>query len=384
MKQFGIYIHWPFCEFKCPYCDFNSHVEESIDEGRWLAAYLSELNRYANTTSKRTVTSIFFGGGTPSLMGSETLGEIIKAISDRWNLCKNAEITLEANPSSAEKNKFIEFKQNGVTRLSLGVQSLDEDSLLFLGRKHSVLEAKEAAILASEVFDRFSLDVIYGLPGQSPTKWKRELEEIFKLVTTHISAYQLTIEPGTQFYRDKVQTGGEAVEKKMFDFTYEFLEKKNLNAYEISNFAKPGHECLHNCTYWNGDDYLGIGPGSHGRITKPDFNYLGLETYATLGIKSPKKWLENVEEKGSGDLRASKLKPSERIDELVICGLRMAKGLDTGKFFSQTGISLYDVINKEKLLTFKERGWVKQNKDTLFLTHKGRSFLNYLAVDLLA
>ena len=170
----------------------------------------------------------------------------------------------------------------------------------------------------------------------------------------------------------------------MFDFTYEFLEKKNLNAYEISNFAKPGHECLHNCTYWNGDDYLGIGPGSHGRITKPGFNYLGLETYATLGIKSPKKWLENVEEKGSGDLRTSKLKPSERIDELVICGLRMAKGLDTGKFFSQTGTSLYDVINKEKLLTFKERGWVKQNKDTLFLTHKGRSFLNYLAVDLLA
>ena len=384
MKHFGIYIHWPFCESKCPYCDFNSHLEENIDEARWLAAYLSELSRYANTTSKKTVTSIFFGGGTPSLMGAETLGEIIKAIKDLWNLAASAEITLEANPSSVEKNKFIEFRKKGVTRLSLGVQSLDEDSLLFLGRKHSASEAKQAAILASEVFDRFSLDVIYGLPGQSLSKWKGELAEIFKLVTTHVSAYQLTIEPGTQFFRDKVQTSGEAVERKMFDFTYDFLEKENLNAYEVSNFAKPGHECLHNCTYWTGDDYVGVGPGSHGRITKPDPNPLKLETYATLGIKSPKKWLESVEEIGSGDLRSSKLKPSERIDELVICGLRMANGLNTEKFYSQTGISLYNVINKDKLLTFKEKGWVKQNKDNLFLTHKGRSFLNYLAVNLLA
>ncbi len=384
MRHFGIYIHWPFCEAKCPYCDFNSHVEESIDEARWLAAYLSELNRYANTTSKKTVTSVFFGGGTPSLMGAQTLGEIITVIKDLWNLWENAEVTLEANPSSVEKNKFIEFQKNGVNRLSLGVQSLDEDSLLFLGRKHSASEAKEAAILASEVFERFSLDVIYGLPGQSLHKWKRELAEILKLVTTHISAYQLTIEPGTQFSRDKVQTSGEAVERKLFDYTCDFFEKENLTAYEVSNFAKPGHECLHNCTYWTGDDYIGVGPGSHGRLTKPVIDSLETQTYATLGIKSPKKWLENVEEKGSGDLRSTKLKLSERIDELIICGLRMAKGLNTGRFFNQTGVSLYDVINKDKLLTFQERGLVKQNKDNLFLTHKGRSFLNYLAVELLA
>ena len=384
MKNFGIYIHWPFCESKCPYCDFNSHVEENIDEPRWLAAYLSELKRYANTTSKNTVTSVFFGGGTPSLMAPQTLGEMLRVIRECWNLWKNAEITMEANPSSVEKNKFIEFKKNGVTRLSLGVQSLDEDSLIFLGRKHTSLEAKKAAILASKFFDRFSLDVIYGLPGQSLTKWKRELDEILKLVTTHISAYQLTIEPGTEFYRDKVQTSGEEVERELFDYTYEYLEKESLNPYEISNFAKPGYECLHNCTYWTGDDYLGVGPGSHGRTTKSDSVSLDVHTYATMGIKSPKKWLENVEKKGSGDLTSSKLKGSERSDELIICGLRMVNGLNAEKFYSQTGVSLYDVINLQKLDNYMERGWVAKNKDNLFLTQKGRIFLNYLAVDLLA
>ncbi len=295
----AIYIHWPFCRSKCPYCDFNSHVRDSIDEGRWRNAYLRELDGFAAETPRRPVTSVFFGGGTPSLMEPATAAAILDRIAARWPIDSNLEVTLEANPSTAEAARFRGFREAGVDRISIGVQALDDDALRFLGRGHSAADARAAVMLASQIFPRFSFDLIWGWPGHRVADWRRQLRAALAIAGEHVSAYQLTIEPGTAFWRDGVPAIDEDASADLFETTREMLAGAGLPAYEISNHARPGAECRHNLAVWRGADYLGIGPGAHGRLSRDGY------TAATRAIKSPEKWLAKVEAGAGRPRRAS-------------------------------------------------------------------------------
>ena len=354
LQPFAIYIHYPFCKSKCPYCDFNSHVRESINNDVWQNAYLAELDKYKNQPAQ--ITSIFFGGGTPSLMPPKMVEAIINKIAQNWQLAADAEITLEANPTSVEYQKFKDFKAAGVNRVSVGVQSFDEAELKFLGREHNANDAKNAIKYAAEVFDNYSFDLIYALTSQIPKSWAAALSEAIKLANYHISLYQLTIEHGTNFYQRKVPVPSDSLAAEFYEITQEITEKHGLPAYEISNHAKAGYESKHNLTYWRYTDYLGIGAGAHGRINGN----------ATVMTKSPEKWLENPLES------ITQLTEQEKFEEKVMMGIRLKEGLP---------IALKPRLQNLEML--KAEGFITETTTRITATNKGFLVLNSLIEKLL-
>jgi putative oxygen-independent coproporphyrinogen III oxidase len=375
--ELGIYIHWPFCEKKCPYCDFNSHVRESIDHSDWLNAYLNELRYYANETPKHIINSVFFGGGTPSLMKASVVGKILDEIQSLWHCSKDIEVTAEANPSSSENKHFKDFRRAGINRLSIGIQSLRDQSLLFLGRLHNADNAINAIKNAAEVFPRFSFDLIYALPGQTPKMWEKELKEALHLAQGHISLYQLTIEPGTEFHKKRVRAAIETVGAELYETTQDIMNKANLPAYEISNHAKKGEESRHNLIYWTGGDYLGIGPGAHGRITHK------LQTDMMHNYRDPEKWLSLAITNKFGGQKRETLSDEERRDELVLMGLRLINGISLQQFKLLTGQPLIKMLDKNKIKTLTHQGYLSTNRGFFKVTSSGRQRLNAIITYLL-
>ncbi len=385
---FGVYIHWPFCLSKCPYCDFNSHVRDSIDHSRWRRALLAELDHFAAETAGREVTSIFFGGGTPSLMAPETVAAVIERVSRNWRLAAEAEITLEANPTSAEAGKFAAFAAAGVGRLSLGVQSLNDEALRFLGRQHSAAEALAAIDLARRHFPRFSFDLIYARPAQSETDWEAELDRALEEGAGHLSLYQLTIEENTVFHgawrRGELQVPEEDQAGNLYDLTQVAMEARGLPAYEISNHARPGQESRHNLTYWRYGDYLGVGPGAHGRLTlERDDCRTGLKI-ATRQHRAPEAWLEAVERDGHASRGEQEIGPDQRLEEMVMMGLRLREGISRAAFLRETGKEAEQVLNGERLRSLSEAGFVTLTDRGLTASHEGRSRLDAVLAHLLA
>ena len=375
MAQFGIYIHWPFCESKCPYCDFNSHVSGILDEAAWRDAYLAELNRYAVETQNHVVTSVYFGGGTPSLMAADTVAAVLQRIQGLWSVSNDFEVTAEANPSSSNRAQFEAFRKAGVNRLSLGMQSLCDESLVFLGRRHTSVEARRAALEAAQVFDRYSLDFIYALPGQTASAWRSELEQILALASGHLSLYQLTIEPGTQFHKNRVPAAGEDVAEVLFRTTRNIMQAAGLADYEISNHALPGEECRHNLIYWRGEYYIGIGPGAHGRLPTHGLNE-GLAVEAIQEIRLPNAWLMAVQSGEGGTQKRTALGREERLEELILMGLRLTEGIEFRRFERLFGAPLLTQLDKQKLEQLTDRGFLEQGENTLAATAKGRQRLN--------
>ena len=336
---FGIYVHWPFCLSKCPYCDFNSHVRrEPIDEERYIDAFRVEFAHRAALTKGRTVSSIFFGGGTPSLMKPQTVAAILESINDHWSVDPRAEITLEANPSSVEAQRFRGYRAAGVNRVSLGVQAFNDPALKALGRLHSAAEAMEALTIAEQIFDRTSFDLIYARPGQTSAQWRTELTAALARGTEHLSLYQLTIEPDTMFERlvdaGKMIVSSPDLQRELWDVTQDVMNKAGMPAYEISNHARPGAESRHNLIYWRYGDYAGVGPGAHGRITVNGIR----RAHATE--KHPEMWLTCVETEGHGLIEDDPLSTEEQGDEFLLMGLRLSEGIDPSRFHVLTGKSL--------------------------------------------
>jgi putative oxygen-independent coproporphyrinogen III oxidase len=350
----ALYIHWPFCAQKCPYCDFNSHVRDKIDQGAWARAYLAELEYYRNLTGPRTVTSIFFGGGTPSLMNPDVAGTVIQKINDLWGIVLNAEITLEANPNSVEVEKFKSFKSNGINRVSIGLQSLDDEQLRFLGRVHTAAEGQRAIDVAAQVFDRYSFDLIYARPGQTAAAWESELRQALAIAGDHLSLYQLTIEPQTPFFtahaRGDFAVPGEDAAAELYTLTDDIMNSAGLPAYEISNYARPGQESRHNLTYWRYGDYVGVGPGAHGRVTVDGVKY------ATRGHRAPEVWMERVSANGHGMHPFTVVPMDDRGVESVMMGLRLASGFDLGGITRETGQDWRDVIAPERIVALVDAG----------------------------
>lgn len=374
--MFGIYVHWPFCAAKCPYCDFNSHVRDTIDQAAWRDAYIREIHHYAALTSGRTVTSVFFGGGTPSLMDPETVAAVIGQIRASWSCDPEMEITLEANPTSVEAAKFRGFREAGVNRVSIGVQSLRDQDLKFLGRKHNRNEAMKAIDLAKENFERFSFDLMYARPQQKVSDWMQELEEAVKLSVGHLSLYQLTIEEGTpfhtQFARGDFMMPSEDLGGEFYEVTQEVLGAAGLPAYEISNHAKPGQESRHNLTYWRYTDYVGIGPGAHGRLT------LSGEKFATRGHRAPEIWLARVMESGHGSHDHEAVTPEQRWMEALMMGLRLREGVPFARLEQESGKSIDEILDPRKLQALAAEGLITLSTNDLKPTSAGMQRLNGL------
>jgi oxygen-independent coproporphyrinogen-3 oxidase len=331
-------VHWPFCASKCPYCDFNSHVRAGgIDEARFLRAYAAELHRWAQLTPGRTVTSIFFGGGTPSLMSAAAVGGIIDEIARLWSVAPGAEVTLEANPSSVEAARFRGYRAAGVNRGSLGVQSFDGVALRALGRLHTAQEARAAIDVARNTFERFSFDMIYARPGQALDAWRDELEQALALAGSHLSLYQLTVEPGTPFAelaaRGRLRVPESQTAHDFYELTKEMTEGAGLPAYEISNHAVAGEECRHNLTYWRYGEYAGIGPGAHGRFGQ------GNARRATVAERQPERWAALVEAQGHGIAESTAVSAAERADEALLMGLRLSEGIDLDRLAAVSGLA---------------------------------------------
>jgi putative oxygen-independent coproporphyrinogen III oxidase len=375
--SFGVYVHWPFCRAKCPYCDFNSHVRHGgIDETRFLSAYLAELAYFASLAPARNVASVFFGGGTPSLMQAETVAAILEAIAKHWRLDSDAEITLEANPTSVEAERFAGYRAAGVNRLSLGVQALDDTSLKALGRQHTADEALSALDLAKRRFGRVSFDLIYAREGQTARGWRDELGFALRHAADHLSLYQLTIEPGTPFAARhdagtlKPPNGAEA--RAQYVLTQELCEAAGLPAYEVSNHARPGSESRHNLLYWRGADYAGIGPGAHSRI--------GIDGVkrALSTIKSPEDWRASVETRGHGLASDDALSADEAAEEYLLMGMRLSEGIDLQRFAAIGGRPL----DQARIASLAEDGLVRRDGKRLAATPKGQLVLDRLIVEL--
>jgi oxygen-independent coproporphyrinogen-3 oxidase len=337
LAPFGVYVHWPFCAQKCPYCDFNSHVRfGGWDEARFLAAYKREIDGIANLIGSRTVSSVFFGGGTPSLMQPATTAAILDHIAKRWRISSDAEITLEANPNSVEAGRFRDFRQAGVNRVSIGVQSLRDDELRRLGRIHTVAEARTALDVARSTFDRFSFDLIYARPKQTAEDWRAELAEALTLAGDHLSLYQLTIEPDTPY--DALHAVGKLVipdddaARALYEITDELTAARGLLAYEVSNYARPGAESRHNLLYWRYGEYAGAGPGAHGRILVEG------QRSATITERNPEAWADRVEATGTGVVETIELTRAEQADEMLLMGLRLSEGVDLDQLAALGGV----------------------------------------------
>jgi putative oxygen-independent coproporphyrinogen III oxidase len=379
---FAVYVHWPFCRSKCPYCDFNSHVRERMDEAGWRQALLAELDHYAALTPDRTVTSVFFGGGTPSLMAPETAAAVLERIGRNWRLAPDVEVTLEANPNSAEAERFAAFRGIGINRLSIGVQALDDAALRFLGRGHNSGEARAAVAAASRIFDRFSFDLIYARPGQTLAAWTAELREALAMAADHLSVYQLTIEPGTAFQAAHARgdfhlpVADDAV--ALFEATEELLSTAGLPAYEISNHARPGSESRHNLVYWRYEDYVGVGPGAHGRLT------LDGRKVATRQEKAPETWLAAVSRQGHATAEQREIPAAEAAEEALMMGLRLAEGIDADRFKRETGMDLNSAIDAGRLTKLTDGGFVVSTATSLRATAQGRRVLNAVIAELAA
>ena len=336
---FGVYVHWPFCLSKCPYCDFNSHVRRGdVDEDRFVEAFLTEIDHRAALAPVREVRSVFFGGGTPSLMAPSTVAAILERIAKRWTLARDAEITLEANPTSVEASRFKSFKAAGVNRVSLGLQALNDIDLKALGRQHTVAEALTALNVANKVFERSSFDLIYARPGQTAASWKKELEIALSYAGEHLSLYQLTIEPETMFERmfeaGKLKLPDNDAQRALWDVTQEATLRAGLPAYEVSNHARPGAESQHNLIYWRYGEYAGVGPGAHGQINSAR----GRRAQATE--RHPEMWLTCVETEGHGLVEDDVLTAEQQGDEFLLMGLRLREGVDPQRFFLISGKKL--------------------------------------------
>jgi putative oxygen-independent coproporphyrinogen III oxidase len=375
---FGVYVHWPFCASKCPYCDFNSHVRAGgIDEVRFLQAFLTELQHWAALAPGRTVTSIFFGGGTPSLMSADTVGAVIDTIGKLWIIDPGAEITLEANPSSVEAARFRGYRAAGVNRVSLGVQSFDDAQLRALGRLHTSAEARVAIDIARRTFERFSFDLIYARPGQTIDAWRTELGQALELAGKHLSLYQLTIEQGTPFAalhaRGKLIVPDGDAASALYEVTQEMTERVGLPAYEISNHAAPGEESRHNLTYWRYGEYAGIGPGAHGRIVVDGIRR------ATSTERNPEQWAALVEAGAHGIVEDLGLDGEQEADEALLMGLRLTEGIDLSRLAAWTGLRpRHSTIDELAGLHLLERF----GADRLRATASGRMVLNEIVLRL--
>ena len=377
---FGVYVHWPFCLSKCPYCDFNSHVRHGgIDEAQFLRAYESEIAATAARVPDRTVSTIFFGGGTPSLMQPLSVQTILDCIAKHWTVAPDVEVTLEANPSSVEATRFRGFRTAGVNRVSLGVQSLDDAALKELGRLHSAREALEAVAVARSIFQRYSFDLIYARPRQTIDDWASELRRAIAEAAEHLSLYQLTIEPDTPYFglqkAGKLNVPDENLARDLYDLTQEICAGAGLPAYEISNHARPSAECRHNLVYWRGHDYAGIGPGAHGRLT------IEGRRVATETERRPEIWFTRVETNGNGMTVSERLTPSETADEYLLMGLRLAEGIDLSRYNTLSGRTL----NPERISFLREEGAVETTADgRLRVTQRGFPLLDAVVADLAA
>jgi oxygen-independent coproporphyrinogen-3 oxidase len=379
---FGVYVHWPFCAAKCPYCDFNSHVRhQRIDEARYIAAFRREIAAQAALAPGRTVTSIFFGGGTPSLMAPGTVGAILDAIAEHWTVDQLVETTLEANPTSVEATRFAGYRAAGVNRVSLGVQALDDADLKRLGRLHTAAEALAALDVARGIFERVSFDLIYARPEQTIRRWQAELARAVALGTEHLSLYQLTIEPDTPFEKLH-QTGALVIPtpdegRVLYEVTRRLTEDAGLPAYEISNHARPGAESRHNLVYWRYGDYAGVGPGAHARLPVPGTG----ERVVTVGEKHPETWLGKVEREGLGFVEAERLEPEQQADEYLIMGLRLSEGIDPARYARLAGRPL----DGDRITLLSSEGLLETTRDgRLRATREGSLVLDALAVDLAA
>ncbi|KXV65885.1 radical SAM family heme chaperone HemW [Acetobacter orleanensis] len=375
-EPLALYIHWPFCLAKCPYCDFNSHVRERMPEARFASALRTELAHEAAKLGRRKLGSIFFGGGTPSLMAPESVAALIAEATTLFEPLPNLEITLEANPTSVEAGRLSAFRQAGVNRVSLGLQAMDDASLRFLGREHSAQQALAALEIARSLFPRITFDLIYARPGQTLADWQAELDMALSLVADHVSLYQLTIEPGTKFealYRTGAFTlPDEETAARLYQETADVTARHGLAGYEVSNYARPGSESRHNLTYWRYGDYLGIGPGAHGRITQGD------ALFATRRHRAPEPWADLVERTGTGQTSQDALDPTDRAREMLLMGLRVTEGINTSRFTARTGLTLQDALDPVILEAALEEGYLEQTPDTLRATAEGRLRLEAL------
>ncbi len=379
-EGFGVYLHWPFCLSKCPYCDFNSHVRHAaIDETRFVRAFEAEIASTVARAPGRTVTSIFFGGGTPSLMQPATVGAILDAVGKHWTVAPDAEVTLEANPTSVEATRFAGYRAAGVNRVSLGVQALDDGSLKSLGRLHTAREALDAVAIARSAFGRYSFDLIYARPGQTTAMWAAELQQAISEAAEHLSLYQLTIEPETPFHA--MHAAGKLVipdddnARALYDTTQEICDRAGIPAYEISNHARPGSECRHNLVYWRAHEYAGIGPGAHGRLDIDGYRR------AIATEKRPESWLMRVESLGNGVITDDLLTREERADEFLLMGLRLAEGIDPARFAVVAGRPL-DPLRIKQL---SAQGFVESDgQGFLRVTKAGFPVLDAVVADLAA
>ena len=373
----ALYVHWPFCVSKCPYCDFNSHVRASVDQAAWRAALLTDLAYEASLLPGRKLGSIFFGGGTPSLMPPETVAAIIAAAADAWGFGDDIEITLEANPSSVEAARFATLALAGVNRVSLGLQALDDAALKFLGRAHDVREGLAALETAQKAFGRVSFDLIYARPEQSLDAWDAELARAISFGTEHLSLYQLTIEPGTRFATEaaagRLHIPGEDLGADLFEVTRSMTDAAGLPAYEISNHARPGAESRHNLSYWRYSDYAGIGPGAHGRRG-------GM---ATVRHKKPENWLSAIGRNGQGIESTTKLSPGDRLTEAMLMGMRLREGLDLSRHFDAETPGLTQSLNQRALVTLEAQGLIARDGTRLRATDRGLPVLNAILAALL-
>ena len=373
-RTLGLYVHWPFCKSKCPYCDFNSHVETAIDQRRWRDALTAEIRHFAGLTPGRRLETVFFGGGTPSLMPAETVAAVIETAKACWNAAEDIEITLEANPTSVEAARLASYRAAGVRRLSLGVQSFEPEGLAALGREHGVEEAMEAVATARSLFDRVSFDLIYARPGQTRAGWRRELAMALDHAGTHLSVYQLTIEPGTAFHglhrRGELALPPEAEQAGFFEDTQAALDAAGLPAYEVSNHATPGDECRHNLIYWLSADYVGVGPGAHGRITRDG------RIAAFAQRRAPEAWRESVESEGHATVTETVLEPSERFEEIVMMGLRLTDGIPRGRFEALAGRQPEASFDPAVLERLAQGGFIEVDEHGIRATPEGRQRLD--------
>lgn len=376
---FGVYLHWPFCAAKCPYCDFNSHVRHKpVEQADYVKAFLAEMKHMRALSGPREVTSVFIGGGTPSLMEPRTVQALLDGVAQFWGLPDGIEITMEANPSSADAARFQGYRHAGVNRLSLGVQALNDNDLKFLGRLHNVDEAKQAIGLARETFPRLSFDLIYARPKQTLSAWENELQEAISYAADHLSLYQLTIEDGTPFKAlhaaGKFSVPEDGTAADLYALTQDVTANAGLPTYEVSNHATPGAESRHNLTYWRYGDYAGIGPGAHGRLVQSDGTKL-----VTITEKHPETWLSQVGQSGHGIVEIEELDTNSQGDEMLIMGLRLVEGLDVARFEALTGKTL----NQQKLDPLMGDGLLETVSNTrLHATPEGRMVLNSLVAEL--
>ena len=379
----ALYVHWPFCKKKCPYCDFNSHVRDNVDHDAWRRALLRELGYWHHRAPENRITSIFFGGGTPSLMETQTVGAVIEEADKLWSLDSNCEITLEANPTSVEAEKFAALYAAGVTRVSLGVQSLKPESLEFLGREHTSHEALDAIALAAKIFPRYSFDLIYALPDQTLQDWEAELREALTHVRGHLSLYQLTIEENTAFHHayhvgKSFVLPEDSLAAELYHLTQRIMRDAGLPAYEISNHAAPNHESRHNLSYWQSDSYFGIGPGAHGRVD------IGRKRIATRNLKSPERWLDAALRMGHGLEEELTLNTQERAEEIILMGLRLPHlGVNREMLPADVAAYLTNLWSDGRIDRLVEQKMLQETPQHLRVTSQGKLVLNSVIEKLL-